>query len=198
MLSQMPKSSLINLLRLPRSPLPSTLHTNLPLCDQSKKNSRGKKKKRCKGVSVGIAHTPNAGGKAKHTVSCWSMKNQLVFVGRPHFPVGKKGNSPSTASKSSLGVVNPPWSLRDEALGLLAESPGGSCCLAQPWPWSLRGCPLAPLKARHHPRQWQGLAAPLEFLREGFSFLPALAQLVPFFLPAGNILVLVTVQGATH
>lgn len=77
MLSKMPKSPLISLEWLPHSSLPSTLHTNLPFCEHSKKNSRKKGKR--KGGFVGITHIPGAGGKANHTFSCWRMKYHKIL-----------------------------------------------------------------------------------------------------------------------
>lgn len=110
------------------------------------------------------------------------MKNQLIFVGWPHLPIWKKGNSPSTASKSSLGVVNAPWSLKDEALGLVAESWGGSSCLAQPWPCSLRaqGLPPRPSQSKASPVPVAGSCCSSWVFEGGFFIFTSSCSTGPF------------------
>lgn len=185
-LSHMPKSPLINLLWLPHSPLPSTLHTNFPLCDQSKKKQQEKREEMQRAFLLAqLIHLMPEG--KQNTVSCWSMKkpiNPLISVGWPPLPIWKKGNSPSTFSKNSLGAVHPvllslwgmgPQGLWQKALGDSAAWPGLYCTgsLAM-----LRGYLLACVSGR--------VLLLLLSLSEGFSFLLVtqllLNWLLSFFL----------------
>lgn len=172
----MSKSLLISLQWLPHSPPPSTLNTDLPFCEQSKKNSQ-KKRKRRKGVFVGIAQIPSAEGKVDCAFSCWRMKNPESFgfcrmVSLAHLK-GRKllfdclqelSRAPMSSLLFSLWVVEPQ--------GLWQKSP--QC----PISWPNTCVPRAPHLShaqksgtapcfsakRHHLCEWQGLAAPLVFL----------------------------------
>lgn len=137
----------------------------------------------------------------------WKINKSFDFCRMASPAFWKEGEPPSTPSKSSLPVVYLLLSLRDEALGLVAESPRGSCCLApslraqgpRPQPRSeLRGCPLAPPWSKASSVWLARSCCSCWIFKLGFSFLLITQLLLNSSLPAGSMLVLVTVQRAMH
>ena len=132
---------------------------------------------RWKGISIGIAHIPNTGMKVKHPLLMENEKsiNPLVFVGWPYFPYWKEENSPSCLQELSEGSIL--LFIGGMSIRACGRKPMGiplpvpTCACAQsPASATLAAAHLPLLGTRHHPCEWQGLAAPAEFLCKGFSF----------------------------
>lgn len=192
----MPKSPLISLQWLPHSPLPSTLRTNLPFCEQSMKNSR-KREKRRRSVLLGYSNTQRWRESKPDFLLLKNEKslNPLVSVEWSLLPIWKKGNSSLTASKSSLGLICLSCASLFEWWSL------GACGKQCPISWPGTSMPRAPhishaqnsgtapcfSAKRHHLGEWQGLAAPLEFLSLDFQYLlitqVLLSWSLSYFLP---------------